>query len=343
MSQSYLERKEKLKGEGKIELPLNIDSKRYLIGNISYLDLFIVSPAIVLTIILLVIFHNTTGLKMPLIMVSLSPTFLMIVFQTLKHPIRKNIPLLQYGIIWGYQYRKRQKQFIYRKGEIEMEDDVRRKLGIKNIVAGCYETNDNRFVKVLEVSTINLSLMNNNEKIKVFEGYRTFLNELPVKEIQETVVAQPINLSQYLLYVDRQTKKEVTKSYAKSILVSGYKNYIEQIQKSRNMVQRKHYMIISKEIGSDREKTINELEKMAKIIQSQVENMLSGSNKLSAKILQNDELISLIYTCLDYENAQSLGEHIIGRVQNSLDITMGEETAKDVLKQFEKKLYESIH
>lgn len=341
MRESYLDRKERLKGEGKIELPLNIDSKRYLFANISFQDLAVISPFGILSIILMVIFYKTGNLSQTTVILSLVPTFFMTMLQIIKHPIRKNIPFLKYQIIWKIKYNKRQKQFIYQKGEIEMEEDVRKRLGIKNVVAGCYETTDDRFVKVIQVSTVNLSLMNPSEKTKVLESYRTFLNELPTKYIQQAVIAQPINLSQYLLYVDRQT--ESNKDYVKSMLVAGYKSYIEQIQKSRNMVQREHYIIISKSIGSDREKTLNELEKIAMIIQAQIENMLSGSDKLQAKILQNDELIRLIYTCLDYDNAQSIGENIVGRAQNELDITLGEESAKEVLRKFEQKLYESIN
>ncbi|MGR5992628.1 hypothetical protein ACT7C6_32940 [Bacillus paranthracis] len=35
-----------------------------------------------------------------------------------------------------------------------------------------------------------------------------------------------------------------------------------------------------------------------------VENMLTGYYKLSAQTLNNDELFRLMYTCIDYENAQ---------------------------------------
>lgn len=339
--ENYLDRKERLRGEGKVELPLNIDSNRYLFANISFHDLLVISPFGVISIFLMFIFHKAGSLSRDTVIISLVPTFFMTMLQVIKHPIRKNIPFLQYRILWKIRYNKRPKQYIYQKGEIEMEEDVRKRLGIKNVIAGCYETIDGRFVKVLQISTVNLSLMNTNEKRKVLESYRTFLNELPIKYIQQAIIAQPINLSQYLLYVDRQT--EGNKNYVKSMLIAGYKSYIEQIQKSRNMVQREHYIILSHPISSDREKSLNEIEKTAKIIESQVENMISGNNKLSAKILQNDELIRLLYTCLDYDNAQSLGEGIVSRAQNKIDVTMGEETAKEVLQKFEQKLYESIN
>ncbi|MFS8542045.1 MAG: hypothetical protein LOD89_08145, partial [Tissierellales bacterium] len=60
-------------------------------------------------------------------------------------------------------------------------NDVRKKLGIKAIFSGAYETIDNHFVKVIEVSSVNLSLMNETELNNIYNAYRSFLNELNTK------------------------------------------------------------------------------------------------------------------------------------------------------------------
>lgn len=46
------------------------------------------------------------------------------------------------------------------------DQDIRKELGIRDIFSSCYETNDNRFVKVIDVSAVNLSLMSSNERQK---------------------------------------------------------------------------------------------------------------------------------------------------------------------------------
>lgn len=341
--ESYLDRKERLKGEGKVELPLNVDMQRYFIFNITFKDLAIISPVLVLSIILIVIFKQTGNLSQGTVIVSIAPTFFIIMLQLIKHPIRKNLSFLTFRMIWRFQFNKREKQFIYQKGEIDMENeqDVRKQLGIKNIFSGTYETTDNHFVKVLEVSSINLSLMNDKEQDSVFDGFRTFLNETGMKKFQISEIAQPVNLTQYLLYVDRKTENE--KNYAKRMLKHSYKNYVGNIQKSRNMVQRKRYIVIRGAISSNREKSLEEVEQLTRLITSKVENMLSGSTTLHANALMNDELTKLMYTCLDYDNAQALGDAIVGRANNTVNITMGEKTAKEVLDEFEKKLEESIN
>lgn len=63
MIESFRERKDRLKGEGKIELLLNIDSKKYLVGKISFWDLVIVSPALLISIVGMVIFYNQEVLQ----------------------------------------------------------------------------------------------------------------------------------------------------------------------------------------------------------------------------------------------------------------------------------------
>lgn len=344
--ENYVDRKERFKGEGKVELPLNIDTRKYLIGNISFNDLLVLSPFLFLTLIILFVCYSTGNLSRNTIFASFVPSIIVGAFQVLKHPIRKNLSFLQFRILWRAKYNKRKKDFYYTKGELDMSNktlpDIRTQLGIKDVFSGAYETTDNRFVKVLEVSSLNLSLMNGRERKNIFEGYRTFINELQItNEIQISVIAQPINLSQYLLHVDRQTEHE--SNVAKRMLTKSYKRQIEDIQKSRNMVARKRYVILSQPITADREKSIQELERKAIIIKSQLENMLQGYSRLYVKELNNDELLKLMYTCLDYDNAQALGDYIVGRAQNKANISLGERSAKDIIEQLQKQLSESIN
>lgn len=343
MQESFLDRRERLRGEGKVELPLNIDSKKYLLSNISYMDLLVISPFMVVSFILIMVFHNTLGLSQGTIIISILPTLIVGMFQIIKHPIRKNISFIQFRVLWKLNYNKRIKQFNYQKGEMDMsnDSDVRKRLGIKSVYSGTYETSDNNFVKVIQVSSINLSLMSMKEQKDVFDGYRTFINELNTKSIQISQIAQPVNLAQYLLFIDLKTEEE--EDIAKRMLKRSYKNYIENIQKSRNMVKRERYIIISTPIGSDREKSLQEVERTSLIIQSKIDNMLHGSARLSSEILQNNELIKLIYTCLDYENAQNQGDYIVDRANNKMNITLGEDSAQEIIDMFEKKLSETIN
>ncbi|WP_254179232.1 hypothetical protein [Cytobacillus oceanisediminis] len=343
-NESYLDRKERLKGEGKVELPLNIDTKKYLIWKISFQDLIMVAPFAIFSGAMLVYLRKSGNLSLDTFFPSIIPVIFMLVIQSIKHPIRKNLTFLDYKLKWRFKYVRRNKTFYYSKGAIEMDNtqDTRLQLGIKNVFSGCYETTDNRFVKVLEITSVNLSLMNRSEKRNIFESYRTFLNELHfIKRVQMAQIAQPINLTQYLLHIDKKTSGEQDR--AKRILAASYKKYIEDIQKSRNMVTRKRYIIIDNPISSDREKSLEELERKVKILKANIENMLTGDSRLEAKILQNDDLLKLMYTTLDYDSAQALGNYIVGRAQNQVSISLGEHTARKIIDTYQKQLEEKIN
>ncbi|WP_234973064.1 hypothetical protein [Paenibacillus vortex] len=164
--------------------------------------------------------------------------------------------------------------------------DIREQLGIKNVYSECYETTDNRFVKVIRVSSVNLSLLNKKEKTKIFQAYETFLNDLPrsMLPLQVSQIAQPINLTNYGRYIDDQTAKE--ESYPKAILAKSYLKYVDDIQKSKNMVSRNRYVIMARSFNSmNRKKVLDELERDVKIVSTQIENMLGGRYELENESL----------------------------------------------------------
>lgn len=333
-SDSYLERQERLRERGKVELPLNIDTKKYLYGNISFQDVFIVTPFLVLGAIISYVFYQMGVFNQQLLLVAFVPAMLVTVFQLNKHPVRKNLSLLQYKVIWKLRARHRQKEFHYAKGALPMNRkgrDTRTELGLANIANGCLESSDGRLIKVLEVSSINLSLMNELAKENVLSAYQAFINDTGEKQIQLMQVAQPINLTNYLMWFNEQVDQN--SSYAKRMLKQGYANQIDRIQKSKNMVTRKRYLVISKPF-SNSPKDYLKLETTANILQAKLEQMLSGYEKLDVKILENDELLKFYYACIDFENAQAQGQNIVHKTNAKLDVVVGKNTAKALVEQY---------
>jgi hypothetical protein len=344
--ESFIDRKEKLKGEGKIELPLNIDTNRYLIWKISAKDLLIISPAVILSAIIVWIIYKSGNLNQNTFLLSTIPAVILGGFRTISHSVRKNIKFLDYGVMWKVKFWSRKKQFYYTKGEIDMAnnpEDTRTQLDIKNVYGGCYETTDNRLVKVLEVSSINLSLMNNAESNQIFNSYRTFTNEMLItKKYQISQIAQPVNLSKHLLYIEDETRSQANMNRAKRELAKSYRKYTEKTQKSRNMVSRKRYIIFDQKIGTDKEKALKDIEQKATIVKTSIQNMTMSGEKLTAKELNNDDLIKLQYTCLDYDNSLAIGNRIVQRANNKSGISLGEKSAREIVDQLQKQLDESI-
>ena len=98
-SEEYFDRQERLRASGKVELPLNIDTKKYLYGNISFQDVFIPSPFIILGMLISYLFYRLGMLDQKMFLIAFTPTLLVAVFQLNKHPVRKNLSFLQYKVI----------------------------------------------------------------------------------------------------------------------------------------------------------------------------------------------------------------------------------------------------
>lgn len=330
----------------KVQLPVPIDSKRYLIGNISFKDLLIIAPFGLLSVIIGYLFF-LLGILNPFTFVFvIIPVLIGFVGQTFKHPVRKEINYFTYGFWWKYSFRKRTKVFTIQKGgalHLSSETDTRKKIPIKNVYADCYETTDGYFVKVFEVSTINMSLMNIEEQREILNAFKAFMNTLNfVNDIQFNQIAQPISLERHIQNVHRKSLRET--NICKVMLNKAYiKSMDEDIQKSRDLVTRKRYAIIRQKIGSDREKSLNDITTKAQMFKSKLESVDFGYSNLSVKELNNDELIKLMYICIDYDNSVAVGDYIVSRATDKSDFSIGEQTAKQLIETLTKNLTERIN
>ncbi|MGR5992629.1 hypothetical protein ACT7C6_32945 [Bacillus paranthracis] len=99
---------------------------------------------------------------------------------------------------------------------------------------------EDTLVKVIEVSSVNLSLLHAEDKKRIYGSYETFLNEKPREiDIQIARISQPVNLKSYYNMYKEKFDGDVTADHAKRCMQKGYLQHIEQIQKSKNMVTQK--------------------------------------------------------------------------------------------------------
>lgn len=297
-------RKEKLREEGKIEIPMMIDPARYFIGNIRWIDVLYTTPFIAISIIIIMILNTTGNLKTYTFLLSFLPPTLALTFLWVKHPDRRNISFIT-TIWWKLKYSNSTKMYEYTK-EVKdnMTEDIRSQLGVYQIANDCLETLDNRLVKVLEVTNINLSGISEKQQNRIYSNYQSFLNNYPQSSfpIQIKQFSKPINLSNYLNWVRVSTTDQ--EDYFKRMFADSYIDKVNEIQKSKNMVSKARYLIVSTKIGSNKNKSIENLSLEAERLASHIRNMLSDKHNLRAKILDNEELFDYIYACIDYENAQ---------------------------------------
>lgn len=356
--QEMIRRREQLKSEGKLELPLDVDPKRYLL-NIAVKDLGYLLPLFGLGMLIqYLLWRWGYGISPRSILLLLTPCAFFSIALIMKHPERKNINFLTYRGKWRIQYNKRVKEFFYFKKGLNDMGKAKNKdkknaihhpheaLEISNITSECFETKDKRLVKVIEVSHINLSLMTLEKQNLIYDSFSQFLEDLPGKmKLQFAHLAQPVNLKQYYQYMTGY--RESSDNYmsekqriAKRGLLDSYLEFTDGLQKSQNMVSKNAYVIIGSSYSeSNKEKVIDTLTEDAQALVTSIESMISGENRLSAKVLNNDELFKLIYTCIDYENAQ-----ITTDLDNGINsfLSVGQESGREMIERYEKDLKEKI-
>ncbi|MCJ8223718.1 hypothetical protein P8822_00115 [Bacillus sonorensis] len=294
-------RQEELEKDFKIELPLNIDPNRYLF-NFRVVDILILAPFIAIGVFFEWQMFKVGWLNEMTFIFPLIPAVLVGVCLLIKDPNRKNISLGR-NLLWSIDFSRREKEFMFDKQEKDdFSNDIRSKLGVFNITSGCYETLDDRYVKVIKVSTVNLETMPYIDKKRTLEQWEGFLQEadeswFPLMIPQYT---KPVNLTTYLADVREKVKdsSKVQRMFAESYIKKG-----NDIQKDRSMVTKEAYIVIP-EKGTD-ERSLKELNRKTQLIKGKIENMLQGRYSLKARILDNEELFHLLYTTIDYENAQA--------------------------------------
>lgn len=303
-SDNQVYRKQQLRERGLIEIPMSFDPSRYFIGNIRWMDIVYTAPFIVLSVITIVILQRTGNLNTSTFLFSFLPATLVLTMFWVKHPDRKNISFVT-TLWWRLKYVFSKKTFEYTKERKEnMQEDIRSQLGIYNIVNDCFETLDNNLIKVVTVSSVNLTGMSLRDRDKVYASYQSFLNNYSYTAfpIQINQFSKPINLRNYIGWVNKETSG--SESFVKRMLAESYIEKTNEIQKSKNMVSKARYIIISEKIGTNKEKSLQKISEEAERMVSGVENILSGKFRLKAQTLNNEELFEFIYSSIDYENAQ---------------------------------------
>lgn len=334
-----LQRKQMLRKEGQIEIPMAVDPARYFIGNIKWMDVVFTLPFVIISIIIIMILYSTGHLGISTFLYSFLPPILVISFLWIKHPDRRNISFLA-TIWWKIRFMNSKKLYEYTKeGKDDMSEDIRSQIGAYEVANDCIETLDNRLVKVIEVSNVNLSGVSERERNRIYSNYQTFLNNFSQSSfpIQIEQFSKPINLTSYLNWVREETEDQADSF--KRLFAESYINKVNEIQKSKNMVSKARYISISTKVGMNKERSIENLNLEAERLVSSIENMLSDKHKLYAHILDNEALFQVIYASIDYDNAQ-INQSIERDNVIDLPFSIGKETYEREIEAIRQTPYE---
>lgn len=183
-------------------------------------------------------------------------------------------------------------------------------LPIADIVDDLILFKDGGVALVTETSSLNFSLLSEKEQEAVVASYGALLNSLSFP-IQILVKSQKKDITNYIQYLDEQTKKITSPQLAN--LAQNYKDFILSSIKKRNVLGKKFYVIIPfspLELGVTKSirasvKQVGPLPfpksyviKKAKIVlYPKRDHVIRQSGRFGVKVrqLNNDELINLIY------------------------------------------------
>lgn len=217
--------------------------------------------------------------------------------------VRKNIRLF-HKVKWQIEFNRRQKVFTTEKTDKKKKQKtVQELIPIRSISENTIETKNNKLIKVLSISAVNLSLMSFSEQKEVYESYENFLKTIDAP-IMISRVSKPLDLNDYIK--DLQSKLEKLENPYKKRILKSYIWYANNIQEDRDMLRRSRYMVIEESFNSkkSKEEAIRKLKVRVDDYKLKIEEMLR-SPKLEARELSNQELEKYFHMFFDYENALS--------------------------------------
>ncbi|SFX75321.1 hypothetical protein SAMN04487866_12245 [Thermoactinomyces sp. DSM 45891] len=189
-----------------------------------------------------------------------------------------------------------------KKKKNDMEKSVQDLVPVRGIYSEMIETTDNRFVKVLSVTSVNIQLMSYSELKEVFFSYESFLKTLD-RPIQIARVSQPIDLKDYIM--DLKKRLKTTENPYKRHMLKSFISYAQKQQEDRDMIRRSRYVIISESFSDEKskDKAMQILKTRVQDLKFKLEEMLYRQ-KLEVSELTNEELRKCIHMFFDYEHAQ---------------------------------------
>jgi len=180
---------------------------------------------------------------------------------------------------------------------------------------------------ILRIGTMNFSLLAEQEQDAVIFTYGSLLNSLNYP-IQISIQSQTKDATKYLRLLDDQIEK--TTSDRKAILIKKYRNFVAQLIKERNVLEKKFYIIVPtspSEMGlmapssvlpgktafdiTTVEKSIL-LEKAANILEPRHDHLTAQFNRLGLFVsrLNTQEIIQNFY--INYNPEAAEGQEIAG-------------------------------
>lgn len=127
-------------------------------------------------------------------------------------------------------------------------------IGIKTIKNGLIQTNDNRFVKILEISPINFFTRSFQEQDAIISDFASWLSIAPIK-MQIKIIALPNNQDEYI--ENMKERMENDKDFVVKDHIQSYSKLLDKLG-NEDAVTRKFFLIYEYEPKSEMKRLTNE-------------------------------------------------------------------------------------
>ena len=184
-----------------------------------------------------------------------------------------------------------------------------------SLVAGMYEnyevTKTGNLVGILEVSGINLDLLNDNEQQDVFSDYGTFLMSTLGEGVDDSLQfiepTIPVNMTEWLNGLKRKyldLKNNHPEEEFKIQLIASYLDHFTTVQNSKNMTTKQHLLIVKVPIKDKTMESldlaVNNLDEKINQVKRDLENALTDFD-LTAKVLSSQEVQEILKNLINFK------------------------------------------
>lgn len=184
-----------------------------------------------------------------------------------------------------------------------------------SLVAGMYEnyevTKTGNLVGILEVSGINLDLLNDNEQQDVFSDYGAFLMSTLGEGVDDSLQfiepTIPVNMTEWLNGLKRKyldLKNNYPEEEFKIQLIASYLDHFTTVQNSKNMTTKQHLLIVKVPIKDKTMESldlaVNNLDEKINQVKRDLENALTDFD-LTAKVLSSQEVQEILKNLINFK------------------------------------------
>lgn len=184
-----------------------------------------------------------------------------------------------------------------------------------SLVAGMYEnyevTKTGNLVGILEVSGINLDLLNDNEQQDVFSDYGAFLMSTLGEGVDDSLQfiepTIPVNMTEWLNGLKRKyldLKNNHPEEEFKIQLIASYLDHFTTVQNSKNMTTKQHLLIVKVSIKDKTMESldlaVNNLDEKINQVKRDLENALTDFD-LTAKVLSSQEVQEILKNLINFK------------------------------------------